>query len=98
MYIYSEKTNKKYDSVEACVEAEKAYDEQLERARLEKEQLASERATRAKEVEESYQKIVDARKEYEAVLDKFVADYGSFHFTVHSGDMNPFNLLDWFLD
>lgn len=98
MYIYSEKTKKKYDTVDACVEAEKEFDEQLERARLEKEKLASERATRAKEVEDAYQKIVDARKEYDAVLDKFVADYGSFHFTVHNGDMNPFSLLDWFFD
>lgn len=100
MYIYSEKTNKKYDSVEACVEAEKAYDEQLERARLEKEKLTSERAARAKEVEDAYQKAVNARKEYDAVLEKFVEDYGSFHMSIHSGDMNPFNLhlLDWYFD
>lgn len=92
MYIYSEKTNKKYDSVEACVEAEKAYDEQLEKEKAEKERLASERAVRAKEVEDAYQDAVDARKEYDAVLENFVADYGSFHCTIHSGDLNPFNL------
>lgn len=94
MYIYSEKTNKKYDSVEACVEAEKAYEEQQ---KAEKERLASERAVRAKEVEDAYQKAVNARKEYDAVLENFVEDYGSFHMSIHSGDMNPFNLLDWFL-
>ena len=96
MYIYSEKTNKKYDSVEACLEAEKAYEEQLEKEKAEKERLASERAVRAKEVEDAYQDAVDARKMYDAVLEKFVEDYGSFHISIHSGDMNPFNLLDWF--
>lgn len=96
MYIYSEKTKKRYDTVAECEEAEKAYDEAIEQKKAEKERLAAARADRAKAVEEAYQKIVDARKEYDALLDAFVKDYGSFHFTVHSGELNPFNLFDWF--
>lgn len=98
MYVYSEKTNKKYSSVDECIADEKAFDEALAREKAEKEQLASKRAERAKEVEDAYQKIIEAKNVYDKLLDKFVEDYGSFHMTVHSGDTNPFNLFDWFFN
>ena len=90
MYIYSEKTKKRYDTVDECVEAEKEFDKVKAEEKEKKERLASERKDRAKEVE-------DAFKQANALLNQFVEDYGSFHFTFGNGnDINPLRLLDWF--
>ena len=89
MYIYSEKTKKRYDTVEECVEAEKAYDKSIAEEKERKEKLASERKNRAKEVE-------DAFKNAYSLLDKFTKDYGTFHFTINSEDVNPFSFFDFF--
>ena len=51
--------------------------------------LASERKDRAKEVE-------DAFKHANTLLDEFVEDYGSFHFTLGTDkDDTFFKLFDW---
>lgn len=96
MYIYSEKTKKKYATVDECINAEKAYDEQIAKEKEEKEKLANARAERAKEVEAAYEKVTEARNAYEELLEKFCEDYGSFHFTVHNGERNPFSIFDLF--
>ena len=89
MYIYSEKTNKKYDSVDACLEAEAEFDRAEAEKKEKKERLANERKDRAKEVEDAFKKAND-------LLDKFVDDYGSFHCTLTSDNsLNPYKLLDW---
>lgn len=89
MYIYSEKTKKRYDTVEECINAEKAYDEALVEEKEKKEKLANERKERAKEVEDAFKVAYD-------LLDKFTKDYKSFHFTVNSSDVNPIRLFDLF--
>ena len=87
VYIYSEKTKKKYDSVEDCLQAEKEYEEKLLKEKEEKEKLTAERKTRAKEVE-------DAFKTAYGLLDDFVKDYGNFHFTLNKNF--PYKIYDLF--
>lgn len=88
MYIYSEKTKKRYDTVEECVEAEKEYDKAVAEEQAKKDKLATERKERAKEVEDSFKKAND-------LLKTFIKDYGSFHMTYKS-DYSPFDWFDLF--
>lgn len=87
MYIWSEKTKKRYETVEECLDAEKAYDEALEIEKERKSKLADERKARAKEIEE-------ASKHLNELIDKFISDYGSYHLSLGS-DTFP-RLLKWF--
>lgn len=102
MKIYSEKTGKEYATVDACIAAEQEYDEKVAKEKEKKERAAAERKLRAEEVEAAAQKVVEARKEYQKVLDAFLRDFGSFHTTIQSngkGTFNPFgNIFDnfWF--
>lgn len=104
MKILSEKTGKEYPTVELCIAAEKAYDEQIAKEKAEKEQalaiakakkeeLAAVRKNRAAEVENAYKAIIEAQKVYNEKLNAFVKDYGSFHMTINTGEGNPFNLF-----
>lgn len=98
MKILSEKTNKEYASVEECLAAEKEFDKQVALEKAKKEELANTRKTRAKEIEDAYKAILDAKKHYNELLDAFVKDYGSFHMTLRTGDGNPFDLFNRFFD
>lgn len=98
MYIYSEKTKKKYNTVEECEKAEKAFDEEIERARLKKEKLASEREVRAKEVEDAYKVAYDARKKADELRDKFAEDYNGYNFTFRTNGIFPISIFDFFFD
>lgn len=98
MKILSEKTHKEYATVEECLAAEKEYDEALAAEKQKKEELANARKARANEIEEAYKAILEARKHYDELLDKFVEDYGSFHMTLHTGDGNPFDLFSNYFD
>ena len=81
MRILSDKTNKYYATVEECLAAEKAFDEAEAKKKAEAEKLNATRKERANEVEKAYKESLDA----------FVKDFGSFHMTVHTGDLNPFD-------
>lgn len=88
MYIYSEKTKKRYDTVEECVKAEEEFDKAIAEENEKKERLANERKERAKEVEEAIKNAND-------LLNKFIKDYGSFH-TTYTSDNSPFNWFNFF--
>lgn len=82
MYIYSEKTNKKYESVEECLKAEKQYDEEREREAERKKKLREQKEERKKEVSDAFDKAYD-------LLEKYREDYGTF--TYHrTGTSFPF--------
>ena len=98
MKILSEKTNKEYASVEECLAAEKEFDKQVALEKAKKDELANVRKDRAKEVEDAYKAILEAKKHYNELLNNFVKDYGSFHMTLHTGDGNPFDLFNRFFD
>lgn len=88
MYIYSEKTKKRYGTVEECVKAEEEFDKAIAEEKEKKERLANERKERAKEVEEAFKNAND-------LLNKFIKDYGSFH-TTYTSDNSPFSWFDLF--
>ena len=82
MIIYSEKTNKAYNSVESCLNAEKEYDllkQKEEEERLEKEQV---KKTREAELAEARETIKKAQKHYSDLLNAYTKDYGSDPFDV----------------
>lgn len=96
MKIFSEKTNKYYNTVEECLGAEKEYDEAVLEAENKKKELAENRKNRAKEVEDAYKARLEADKVFKDKLNKFVDDYGSFHMTINTEVDDPFNLFDIF--
>ena len=109
MVIYSEKLNKKFETVDECVKAEKEYDEKvaaekaakekaLAEAKAKEDELVTKRKSRAIEVEAAYKASVEANKHYRDLLKKFVKDYGSFHMTLKTGDFNPFDGFEHFFD
>lgn len=91
MKILSEKTNKYYATVDECLAAEKAFDEAEAKKKAEAQKLNATRKERANEVETAYKASLEANKHYHELLDAFVKDYGSFHMTLHTGDLNPFD-------
>lgn len=96
--FYSDKTNKYYPTAEAAEKAEFELKEQENRERAKKERearlkkekeekLAAERKARAAEVEDARKVMVAAQSKYREVLDAFVRDYNSFHFSIDSDDV-----------
>ena len=97
-----------FDTEKACLNAEEAV--LKERAQKEvarkkeqeaKKKLQEERAARAKEVEEAYKAAREASVKANALMDKFIADYGSFHMTLKNGNPNQimeFNFGNFWTD
>lgn len=90
MKYYSEVTKKVYDTPEALNEAEEVVVKEYK----EKEKKLTERAERAKEVENAFMEAQAARKKADDLLSEFCRDYGSFHTTIKE----PTNVLGWFDD
>ena len=96
MKFYSEKLNKVFETEKECVAAEEKYDVELAAKQAKEKQLADTRKQRAKAIEESYKKVVEARKEYKKLVDEFTQDYGSFHMSVKSDNLADMDLFDLF--
>lgn len=79
MKYYSEETKQFYSTAEDCDKAEKAAIEEKEKKEAHKKELKEARAARAKEVNEAFEKANE-------LLNKFVEDYGSFHYTYTNDD------------
>lgn len=86
MRYISDKTGKIYETHEACVEAEKAFDAEQEKKALAKKQKDEAREARAKEVESALDAFRAARKAYYDKLAAFTKDYGAFHMTIKNDD------------
>ena len=116
MKIYSEKTNKEYATVEECLKAEEAFDKAeaekkaaKEKALAEKkakeEKLVVERKERAKEIEDAMKAVKEAEDKYRELLNAFIRDYKSYHYTTTDPDAFPFSSMfsifkpfgDWFI-
>ena len=86
MKYYSEKLNKVFDTEAELV----AEEEKVEAAKVAKEkELAKykeDRAAKAKEVEEAYAALTEARKNYDKVLREFNNKYGAFHMSINAND------------
>lgn len=87
MVIYSDKTHKQYNTVDECLEAEKAFDEEVRAKEVEKKRLAGEKDARLKEVNDAMQKAQE-------LADKYCDDYGFYSFQFSNSNSN---LMKWFL-
>ena len=87
MKYFSEQLNRLFDSAEELETAEaKAIAE--ENARKEAEQKkAAERKARAAEVDAARTAMLEATKRYNDVLTQFCKDYGSYHCSVRSDEV-----------
>ena len=107
--IYSDKTQKFYNSIEEANKAEVEVQEAENRERIRKEQeLAAakekkekenaERKAAAAELDEARKAMNAAQKHYAELLDAFIKKYKSYHFSSTSLDEFPvlFNLFDTF--
>lgn len=103
---YSERTKKFFDTVEACEKAEFEAKEAENREKIlrerkeaeekeRKERLANERKVRAAEVEEARKAMVTAQNKYREVLQKFIQDYHTYHYSTSNFDDIP-TLFDFF--
>ena len=104
--IYSDKTNKFYNSVEEANHAEFELKEQENREKIQKEreaalakqkkeQALAERKACAAEVDEARKAYLAAQKCYREKLEGFCKKYGTYHYTVENGDEIP-SLFDIF--
>lgn len=84
MKYYSEDLKKFFNTAEECEKAEAVLLKQRKEEEERKAKMASERATRAKEVEDALNKLNEARKDYDEKLRAFCQDYGSWHYTFTS--------------
>lgn len=106
--IYSDKTNRFYDSVEAANKAEFELKEQENREKIRKEREAlvakekkekevAERKAMAAEVEEARQAMIKAQQAYRDKLNAFCKRYGSYHVTLDKAEDFPtlFDFFNW---
>jgi uncharacterized protein YecT (DUF1311 family) len=82
MQYYSKKLNKLYDTEAECVKAESDYDKSQKEYGAKVAKLNDERGPRAKELEEAAKDVIKAQQHYYDLRDKFLHDYGSYHWTV----------------
>ena len=98
MKYYSEKLNKLFDSEEQLIaQEEEVAKVEAEKAAKEKA-LKENRAARAKEVQEAFEKAKEVNTEANKKLNDFIKDYGSYHcsFSNVNDDNNFWSLLDYF--
>lgn len=104
--IYSDKTNKFYNTVEEANQAEFELKEkenlekiqkerELALAKEKKEKEVAERKAAAEKVEEARKAFNDSRKAYREELEAFCKKYGTYHYSTNNADDIP-SLFDFF--
>ena len=88
MKYYSELTNTLYDSEQALTEAETELKKIEERKRAEEKLKKETRAKRAKEVEEALKVANEAQTKAITLLKAFIKDYGYFHASYTTDDVD----------
>ena len=86
---YNEYTNEIFDTEKEALESEKKYLE----AKEAKKKKDSERAARAKEVDEAMKVAIEAKKKYQDLVRAFCKDYKSYHFSTN--DMKNYDFFDF---
>ena len=88
MKYYSDVTKKLYETAEelnkaetAVVKAEQERKAALEKKQAEQAKLKEQRAARAQEVTEAIRVRDEAQKKVNELVNNFVKDYGSYHYT-----------------
>ena len=104
--IYSDRTNKFYNSVEEANHAEFELKEKENREKIQnerelalakeqKEKALAERKAAAEVVEAARKQYGEAQKAYRKALEDFCEKYGTYHYSTNSADDVP-SLFDWF--
>ena len=104
--IYSDKTNKFYNTVEEANRAEFELKEKenlekikqeraAELAKQEKEKKVAERKAAAETVDAARKAYLEAQKVYRKALEDFCDKYGTYHYSTSDADEIP-SLFDWF--
>lgn len=75
MVIYSEKTNKRYDTVQECINAEAEFDRKRLEAEEKRRSLEKEKDARRKEIQEAQKEIAVAREKYNKLVVEYYKDY-----------------------
>ena len=99
MRYLNDYTNEVFANADDCAAAEKQYEEKKAKERAEKDKLAAERKARAAEVEEARKAMVIAQNKYKELIEAFVRDYKSYHYSSHSVDDIPTlfsSFFNWF--
>ena len=94
MKFYSEVTKKLYDSEKALMEAETEVKRVEERKLAEEKAKKAKRAERAKEVEDALKTANEAQAQAIALLKSFMKDYGYFHTSFSSDDIDNIKRKD----
>ncbi len=106
--IYSDKTNRFYNTVEEANRAEFELKEkenlekikkerELALAKEKKEKAAAERKAAAEDVEAARKQYVEAQKAYRKALEDFCGKYGTYHYSTKGAEDIP-SLFDFFGD
>ena len=103
--IYSDKTNKFYNTVEEANKAEFELKEkenlekiqkerELALAKEKKEKALAERKAAAEKVDTARKAMTEAQNAYRKELEAFIDKYGTYHYSTSNPDEIP-NLFDW---
>ena len=103
--VYSDRTNKFYNSVEEANRAEFELKEkenlekikkerEAELAKVEKEKKLAERKAAAEEVTKARKAMIEAQKVYRKALEDFCGKYGTYHYSTDNPDDIP-SLFDF---
>ena len=98
--IYSDKTNKFYNSVEEANQAEfelKAEENrekirkerELAAAKAQKEKALAERKAAAEKVDQARKALGEAQSAYRKELEAFIKQYGTYHYSTNNADEIP---------
>lgn len=96
MKYYSDITRKFYEEAAECEKAEAAFKAEQKRKEEEALQKSNARKEAAKKVEEAYNKLIAAKKEYQSVLSDFCKEHGTYHTSLTKEDVSDW--LDAFWD
>ena len=98
MRYYSEITQKTYNTEKECLEAEFKVKEEKNREKIRQDRLVAQRKERAAEVDAARKTMVEAQKKYKEVLEAFIKDYKSYHYSSTDVSDIPtlFDLFNWF--
>lgn len=86
MKYYSEVLKKLFDTADEAEKAEKEEKARVKQKKEKEEKLQLEKKTRAAEIEKVYKEIQTAKKNYNELIQAFIKDYGSYHFTFSNSE------------
>lgn len=94
MKFYSDVTKQLYESERELRKAEAV----AEKEKQALEEKKAEKAKRAKEIEVAFERVEQARKDANELVNTFIKDYGSFHSTIKTSKTLYPDLWSWLFD